>query len=94
MTQPALTPEEHQRRLSWQCRRGLKETDVLLNKYLNDVFLHDTRENQQLFDQLLQCEDADMFLWFTGKEVPEDAQLASFVSYLLQRLGPEGGIEK
>lgn len=84
-----LTPEEHQRRLSWQCRRGLKETDVLLNAYLNEVFLHDTQENQQLFEHLLSCEDADMFVWFTGKEVPEDPELAAFVRYFLERLGSE-----
>lgn len=88
-----LTPEEHQRRLSWQCRRGLKETDVLLNKYLTEVFLEDTQEHRQLFDRLLQSEDADMFLWFTGREEPEDPELAAFVHYFLRRLGPEGGIE-
>jgi len=89
----AITPEEQQRRLSWQCRRGLKETDVLLNKYLNEVFLEDTQEHQQLFERLLKCEDADMFLWFTRREEPEDQELAAFVRYFLHRLGPEGGIE-
>jgi len=84
-----LTPEEHQRRLSWQCRRGLKETDVLLNAYLNEVFLHDTKENQQMFERLLNCEDADMFVWFTSREEPEDPELAAFVRYFLERLGTE-----
>ena len=88
-----IPPEEHQRRLSWQCRRGLKETDVLLNKFLNEVFLEDTPAHQKMFERLLQCEDADMFLWFTRREEPEDPELAAFVRYFLHRLGPEGGIE-
>lgn len=89
----SLSPEEHQKRLAWQCRRGLKETDVLLNKYLNEVFLHDTPEHRALFERLLQCEDADMFLWFTQREEPEDPELAAFVRYFLKRLGPEAAIE-
>src|SRR5690606_4529870 len=66
-----MTPEEKKRRLVWQCRRGLKETDVVLNAYLDEHFLTATAEHQALFERLLACQDADMFEWFTGRTVPD-----------------------
>ena len=45
------------RRLQWQCRRGTKELDLLLQRYLDQQFhLADTQE-QHLFEELLQLED-------------------------------------
>ena len=82
-----MTPEEKKRRLIWQCRRGLKETDVVLNAYLDEHFLADTAEHQALFERLLACQDADMFEWFTGRTVPDDRELDAFVRHMLALLG-------
>lgn len=82
-----MSPEEKKRRLVWQCRRGLKETDVVLNAYLEQHFLADTAANQALFERLLACHDADMFEWFTGRSVADDEALDGFVRHMLALLG-------
>lgn len=87
MTNATLTPEEKKRRLAWQCRRGLLETDVVLNAYLDNHFLADTATHQATFERLLTCQDADMFEWFTRRSRPEDGELDAFVRHMLALVG-------
>lgn len=86
-TDTPLSPAERKRRLTWQCRRGLKETDVVLNAYLETHFLNDTPAHQAAFERLLACQDADMFEWFTRRSVPGDDELDGFVRHMLALVG-------
>lgn len=44
-------------RLKWQCRRGTKELDFLLNRYLEDEYLMADQKEKDLFVDLLGMED-------------------------------------
>lgn len=44
-------------RLRWLCRRGTKELDVILNRYLDSRFDHVDASEQQAFLALLTWED-------------------------------------
>jgi antitoxin CptB len=44
-------------RLRWQCRRGTKELDLLLQRYLDSGYLLADDEEKALFAQLLALED-------------------------------------
>ena len=44
-------------RLKWQCRRGTKELDFLLNRYLETGYLLADQQEQALFEELLALED-------------------------------------
>ncbi|MCB1877772.1 MAG: succinate dehydrogenase assembly factor 2 [Chromatiales bacterium] len=58
-------------RLRWQCRRGMKELDVLLCRYLDERYeLAGVREQGE-FHALLDCEDPDLFAWLSGRADPE-----------------------
>ena len=47
-------------KLKWQCRRGMKELDLLLENYLaTDYLLADTAEKTR-FAELLQLEDDEL----------------------------------
>ena len=47
-------------KLKWQCRRGMKELDLLLENYLaTDYLLADTAEKMR-FAELLQLEDDEL----------------------------------
>ena len=47
-------------KILWQCRRGMKELDLLLENYLaTDYLLADTVEKNR-FAQLLQLEDDEL----------------------------------
>lgn len=80
---------ETQRALKWQCRRGLLEVDLVLNHYLDEFFLEQSREQQLLFVELLKEQDADLFEWFTQRSEPEDAELAAYVKHILACLAGE-----
>jgi antitoxin CptB len=44
-------------RLKWQCRRGTKELDFLLNRYLETGYLVADQQESELFVALLELED-------------------------------------
>ena len=44
-------------KLRWHCRRGVKELDVVLSRYLDNHYLNATAKHQQAFRELLQIED-------------------------------------
>ncbi len=47
--------------LKWQCRRGTKELDKLLNRYLETGYWVADQEERALFVELLKLED-DMLI--------------------------------
>lgn len=77
------------RRLKMQCRRGMLELDVLLEPFLDEVFLTLDEEDKQRFNTLLTCEDQELFEWFMQREVPENPDFARIVEIILTRVQPE-----
>jgi antitoxin CptB len=47
-------------RLKWQCRRGTKELDFLLNRYLETGYLIADQQEKDLFVKLLGMEDDEL----------------------------------
>lgn len=70
-------------RLSWDCRRGMKETEVLLTPYREAHFDTLPRPQQEAFLDLLDFSDADLFAWFTSSERPADPAHAAMVDAIL-----------
>lgn len=66
-------------RLRWQCRRGMLELDVLLGNFLEQAYLTLPQKEQDLFVQLLSCNDQELFLWLTGKDIPTDPNIKQMV---------------
>ncbi|HVC28945.1 MAG TPA: succinate dehydrogenase assembly factor 2 [Gammaproteobacteria bacterium] len=58
-------------RLRWQCRRGMKELDMLLEAYLNDRFSQATPAEQQAFTALLELPDPVLMAYIVGRSLPE-----------------------
>lgn len=81
-----MSDPDLKKQYQWQCRRGLKEVEVVLNDYLERFFDSDSAELKSLFGTLLAEQDADMFEWFTGRSAPQDAALAEYVQQMLARL--------
>lgn len=70
-------------RLSWDCRRGMKETEVLLTPFRDACFDAIDRDSQEAFLDLLDCSDADLFAWFTSSQRPADPALAAIVDSVI-----------
>ena len=47
-------------KLQWQCRRGTKELDLLLQRYLDSGYLVADDEEKALFVELLELEDDEL----------------------------------
>lgn len=55
-------------KLKWQCRRGMKELDLLLENYLaTDYLLADTAEKAR-FIELLALEDDELLVVLTQSD--------------------------
>ena len=65
----------HLSRLSWACRRGMLELDVLLGNFLKEVYPVLSEEEKNLFEILLSFPDPQLFAWLLSQEKPADARL-------------------
>lgn len=78
--------EDELKRLSWQCRRGIKEVEVLLAPFFENHFAELSDADKQLFVELLEEQDVDLFEWFTVRAEPKNPQLKHIVNVILTRL--------
>jgi antitoxin CptB len=77
-------------RLRWLCRRGMKELDVILLRYLENSYESASTAEQNRFRELLQMPDPDLYNLLLGREVTDDPDLMCFLRQL--RSGPGGSI--
>jgi antitoxin CptB len=54
--------------LLWSCRRGMKELDVLLERYLRTHFDAASREQQAAFAELLELQDPELYALLLGRK--------------------------
>ncbi len=67
------------RRLLWRCRRGMKELDVLLERFVRERFAGASSAEQHAFAQLLDLPDPQLADYLMGHATPPDPQLARLV---------------
>lgn len=77
---PEASENPEIKRLRWRCRRGMRELDQLMLRYLDHAWPIDDDNTRKQFLQLLDCEDDKLWRWFMGRERPEDEQLAQLVT--------------
>jgi antitoxin CptB len=70
------------RRLRWRCRRGMRELDQLLTRWLDREWATASEAQRGVFLRLLDCEDDRLWRWFLGHETASDAELDSLVQRL------------
>lgn len=66
-------------RLRWRCRRGMRELDQLLERYLEQVWGQAEAAERAAFERLLGCEDTALWPWLLGQAHPDDPQLDALV---------------
>ena len=54
-------------RLRWRCRRGRRELDLLLQRYLNEHYEQAGAAEQACFEALLECSDPELEDRLTGR---------------------------
>jgi antitoxin CptB len=69
-------------RLRWQCRRGMLELDLLLNRFLETGFAALDDAGRADFVRLLGYQDQIIHDWLMGQAVPADAALRHLVGQI------------
>lgn len=75
-------------RLRWRCRRGLRELDLLLSGYLDQVYPGSTPEDQERFQRLLESPDELLWRYFFQDQPPGDPQLAELIQRIRSAAAP------
>ena len=81
-----MTEIHSKERIRWACRRGMLELDVLFMPFVEQAFDSLSKEQQAVFQRLLECDDPDLFAWFMGHEKCQDKELADMVRIVLDRI--------
>jgi antitoxin CptB len=55
-------------KLRWRCRRGMKELDVLLERYVDERFAGASPPEQEAFKLLLETQDTLLYAYCLGSQ--------------------------
>jgi antitoxin CptB len=69
-------------RLRWQCRRGMRELDVVLERWLETRYAEAGAGERQAFRRLLDAQDPELIAWLFCRERPSDPGVATLVDEL------------
>lgn len=70
------------KQLVWRCRRGVRELDVILGRYLDSGYLQLDAKHQQAFERLLEVQDPIIMDWLFAKAEPEDFEIFKIIKDL------------
>lgn len=67
-------------RLRWRCRRGMKELDLLLGRWLERSYAQASSRERQLFAEFLELPDPVIAGYLLAHAAPEDLPLRALVA--------------
>jgi antitoxin CptB len=70
-------------RLRWRCRRGMKELDHLLTRYLEQGFKTAPAAERAAFEALLELQDPQILAFCMGRAQPADLATATLIQHLV-----------
>lgn len=80
-------PGKHNR-LAWQCRRGMRELDELLNSFLLQGYHGLNEAAQETFAKLLEYPDVVLLELLMGRMTPADKDVACIVQEIRNTVTP------
>jgi antitoxin CptB len=83
-----LNPEPGQSknaRIRWQCRRGTRELDHLLQTWFELSYAAASETQKSAFSALLELQDPELAAYLLGAASPADSQLADIVHAVRNR---------
>ena len=76
------------KRLLWASRRGMLELDLILIPFVEQAYPQLSPEDQRLYQDLLACEDQDIFTWLLRSVLPEEEDMRRIVDIILASRKP------
>ena len=80
--------EKEIERLRWQCRRGMLELDLLLNRFLESAYVGLTTQQRIDFVRMLGYQDQIIYDWLMSQSVPADPALRNLVIRIQAAMRP------
>lgn len=68
--------------LLWNCRRGMKELDVAIERFMATKYKSLTIDQKEVFSDLLKTDDGELFAWLIGSYDPEDDSFKAMIKLL------------
>jgi antitoxin CptB len=62
--------------LLWRCRRGMKELDVVLERYARSALPEMSNDEQRIFAEFLDLPDPLLLRYLLGHETPASPEIA------------------
>ena len=75
-------------RLKWQCRRGMRELDELLVRYLDEFYADDSDADKAAFRDVLALSDPELNSYLLQRQTPESESIARIIDRILRRNTP------
>lgn|SRR5512138_426751 len=69
-------------KLRWRCRRGMRELDVVLERYLEQRYASAPIGEQRAFEALLELPDPQLFAYVMRREEPTDSEWVDVIAKL------------
>jgi antitoxin CptB len=76
------TLDQEARRLLWRCRRGMKELDVLLERYARRELPQASAGQRHTLERLLELPDPVLVDYLLGQAIPPDPDLVDLVAHI------------
>ena len=80
--------EKEEKRLQWQCRRGMLELDLMLQAFVDKRYNDLPRNLKKAFYKLLSCQDQVLLEYLMGQETPTDKDVADVAKQIRDAAGP------
>lgn len=77
-----MTISSKKAKIKWQCRRGMLELDLILNRFYKNSIDNLTENEISSFENLLGQQDPDLYAWLMGYETPTEKELEEIVTYI------------
>ena len=88
------TGDAEANRLRWRCRRGMRELDILLERYLAERWPTAAPDRRVAFRALLELPDPELAALFLGYSVTHVTALADVVAEITHCTGGELSAER
>ena len=72
-------------RLRWQCRRGMRELDELLVRYLDECYPQDSDADKAAFREVLELADPELNGYLLQRQMPSSETIARVIDRILRR---------
>ncbi|WP_131775461.1 FAD assembly factor SdhE [Legionella impletisoli] len=71
---------ERKAKIKWNCRRGMLELDLILNRFREQTLETLSKEQLSSFERLLELEDPELYFLLMTDEPISDQELKEIVS--------------